>query len=107
MTDARKIREYPMDRDSVEYDLPNQILFDLKGTFGWRAIGEVYDGKVSEWYAYHNDIQAVVEWWPYHFEEPVWHQHSIYAFSSALKYADSIALYEWPSELDENAEVLL
>ena len=103
---ATRIRTYP-ERDSVEYDVANQIKWDLKGTFGWRVVGFVDDGEVTQWVAHHDEYSRVVEWWPDFYDEPVWSGHSIYAFLNGLKYHDEVALFEWPEDLDENAEVQL
>lgn len=107
MTDATRIRTYPDKKKVDGIDTANQIKWDLKGTFGWRAVGLIDGGKVTEWVAYHDEHSRVVEWWPDHYDEPMWNAHSIYAFINGLKYHDEMALFEWPDELDENAEVVL
>jgi len=62
---------------------------------------------VTQWVAYHNEHNRLVEWWPDHYDEPVWSGSSIYTFVNGLKYHDGMALFEWPDELDEDAEVIL
>lgn len=107
MTDATRIRTYPDARKVDGIDTANQIKWDLKGTFGWRAVGFLADGEVVEWVAHHDGHNRVVEWWPDYHDKPVWSGHSIYAFAKGLEYFDGMALYEWPDELDEDAEVIL
>jgi len=108
MTDQpTKIRTYPDKKEVNGIDTANQVNWDLKGTFGWRAVGLINDREVYQWIAHHNEINEVVEWWPDYYGEPIWKKHSIYAFLNGIKYADEMALFEWPDELDENAELVL
>ena len=107
MTEPTRVRTYPTEKEVDGIDTANQIKWDLKGTFGWRAVGVITDGEVVQWIAHHDEHNRVVEWWPDHYDEPVWNGHSIYAFVSGLEYHDELALFEWPDCLDEDAEVML
>ena len=110
MTDATKIRAYPTNPKSVAYDLPNQILHDLRHTFGHRAVAKQVDGEIIDWYAHHGVHNRVVCWWPDYYDEPVWNAESVYSFGTPLK-SDSVdycfVMYEWPDELDKDAQVIL
>ena len=107
MTEYKRVRTYPNEKKVDGIDTANQVNWDLKGTWGWRAVGLISDGKVVEWIAHHPEINEVVEWWPNFEDEPVWRKHSIYAFSNGIKYHDEMALFVWPDELDKKAELRL
>ena len=99
------IRVYPGE-DEVEYDLPNQMVWDLKGTFRWKAIAlHNNDGEAVEWYAHSGDV---MEYWPDFYDEPVWKQHSIYAFIKSWDEENNLtyALHDWPVDMDPDAEVI-
>jgi hypothetical protein len=99
------IRVYPQAED-VDYDLPNQIQWDLKDTWTWRAVAlHNPDGEAVEWYGYNG---ATGEYWPEYYDDPVWKRHSVYAF---IKHWDeeneyTYALHYWPLDMDPNAEVV-
>lgn len=96
------IRVYPSD-DDAEYDVPNQICWDLHGTFRWRAVAlHDPDGLAVEWYAYTDDV---MEYWPDYYDEPAWKPSSIYEFVLSWDDDDeySLALHPWPVDMDPEA----
>lgn len=100
------IRVYPSD-DDVDYDVPNQICWDLKRTWRWRAVAlHDPDGAAVEWYACKEN--HVRNYWPEYFEDPVWKRDSIYAFIKSWDEADeyTYALHHWPIDMDPDAEVV-
>jgi len=104
MSDLTRIRTYPDERDHKGIDWVNTIQFDIKNTFGYRAVGLICDGEVCQWLAYHPDYGDTAKWWPeYEDDGPVWFGHSIYAIANGFKYQDEVALFEWPDELDTDA----
>lgn len=116
MTDERTtIRTYEDYELEPGIDAANQINWDLKGTFGWRAIAQrgIDTDEIVDWYAYHDEYNCVVCWWPDFYDEPVWRKGSIYSFSNPLRESSEsgqhayFTLHEWPDELDEDAEVIL
>jgi hypothetical protein len=110
MTDLDPIRVYPDEYDAEQVDTPNQIVHDLRGTFGYRAVAlHDADDTILEWYAYADEFaDDVVEWWPDYYDEPVWSGHSIYAFTHPIVDDGDgyFALYRWPDSLDTDAEVV-
>jgi hypothetical protein len=96
------IRTYPAD-DEADYDVPNQICWDLKGTWKWRAVAvHDPDGEAVEWYGHSGDV---LEYWPDFYDEPVWKRYSVYAF---IQVPDdyTLALHPWPVDMDPDAEVV-
>lgn len=99
------IRVYPRD-NSVEFDVPNQIVWDLKGTWKWRMVAlHNPDGEAVEWYGYNN---GVLHYWPEYFDAPVWKRSSIYEFSKSWDTDDefSLGLHVWPVVVDPECEVV-
>lgn len=104
-SEAARIRTYE-EKEINGVDVPNQIMWDLRGTFGWRAVAyRNEEGDVVDWFAHHPEINEVVCWWPDYYDNPVWMKESIYAFVTALEYGYA-TLHEWPNDLDEDAEVV-
>lgn len=99
------IRVYPSD-DDADYDVPNQINWDLKGTWRWRAVA-LHDpgGEAVEWHAHNGEV---MDYWPKHFDEPVWKRHSVYSFIKSWDREDeyTLALHPWPIDMDPDAEVV-
>lgn len=103
------IRVYPAD-DEVDYDVPNQICWDLKSTWRWRAVA-LHDpeGNAVEWYAHPGSNGGDVRtYWPEFYDEPVWKRSSIYEFILSWDEDDeyTLALHPWPIDMDPDAEVV-
>lgn len=99
------IRVYPSD-DDVEYDVPNQICWDLKGTWKWRAVAlHNDDGEAVEWFGHSGDV---LTYWPEYYDDPVWKRSSIYEFIKSWDDDNeySLALHPWPVDMDPDAEVV-
>jgi len=99
------IRVYPPD-ERADFDVPNQIQWDLKDTWTWRAVAlHNADGEAFDWYAYN---ERTLEYWPNHFDDPVWHRHSVYAFIKSYDEANDyrFALHYWPVDMNPDVEVV-